>query len=66
MSISGRSDEDEDFIQAIKALNDLQRAELYRQVKSTEVAYACPEAQRTDEQNVLVHEHDLWKSATHE
>ena len=50
------------FLTELSALSDEQRTEIFRAVQLTRAAYAVPPPQRTNEENVLVQEHESWKT----
>jgi methylphosphotriester-DNA--protein-cysteine methyltransferase len=66
MISTGISPDDEEFFQALKDLDEEARGKLFQAVKSTEVAYSTPPELRTEEQKILVQEHEQWKDREQE
>ena len=61
MISTGISKEDEDFFGVVRATLEAERNELFKKVYALERALQTTPALRTDEQVLLVREHELYK-----
>jgi hypothetical protein len=61
MISTGISKEDDEFIRVVRATPEAERNELFKKVYALEEALQTKPGLRTDEQVLLVREHELYK-----